>query len=61
MKIYCENCGHSIVFYRNHYLICNHCGYKVYPTKESKFKDMLIMAVRKRRKYEQSRINRTIN
>ena len=61
MKVYCEHCGHSINFLRNHYLICRHCGYKVYPTEKAKFIDKLKEAMRKRRKYEQSRVSWEIN
>jgi len=41
MKTYCEHCGHSVTFLRNHYLICNWCGYKVYPSKKYKFIELL--------------------
>ena len=55
MRIYCEHCGHSITFKRNHFAICSYCGYKVYPTEESKFKDKLKKAIiERKRKDEQS-------
>ena len=61
MKTYCEHCGQSVTFLRNHYLICNWCGYKVYPSKKYKFIELLTQEIKKRRKYEQSRISWEIN
>lgn len=49
-KVMCD-CGHSLSFLSNHFIICGYCGKKVYPTKKSEFKDKLMKEIKK---YEQS-------
>ena len=46
----CPNCGHSISFLTNHYVICDYCGIKVYPTEKAEFKDKMILELRKKEK-----------
>lgn len=46
-KVKCK-CGHVISFISNHFMICNHCGRKVYPTQKSEFKDKLLKEIRKK-------------
>lgn len=53
MKIYCEHYGHSIVMYRNKkYIICNHCGHRVYPTEKGRFITILEEQLKKLKKLE---------
>lgn len=43
-KIYCNRCGHSLVFYpfeKKNKKICSHCGYYVYQNKKEEFKERL--------------------
>lgn len=47
LKVKCE-CGHTISFLSNHYVICTHCGRKVYPTKKSEFKDKLLKEIKRK-------------
>ena len=38
----CNNCGHTFVWLtRKSYVICSHCGHKVYASKQDEFKDKL--------------------
>lgn len=39
-KVYCENCGHSVIFYnkKTERLICTHCGYWIYKDAKTKLK-----------------------
>lgn len=46
-KVKCK-CGHTISFLSNHFVICKHCGRKVYPTKRSEFKDKLLKEIKKK-------------
>lgn len=46
-KVKCQ-CGHTISFLSNHFVMCNHCGRKVYPTKKSEFKDKLLKEIKKK-------------
>jgi hypothetical protein len=46
-RVKCK-CGHTINFIRNYYVICNHCGRKVYATKKNEFKDKLLKEINKK-------------
>jgi hypothetical protein len=50
VKIYCE-CGHSIEFLQNHSAICSYCGKRVYPSKESEFREILSKKIRRNTTY----------
>lgn len=42
--IYCNRCGHSLVFYPFKHInkkICSYCGYYVYQNKKIEFKERL--------------------
>lgn len=46
-KVKCK-CGHTLSFISNHFTICNHCGRKVWPNKQSEFKDKLMKELKKK-------------
>lgn len=61
MKIYCEHCNHSITMYKNiKFIICHHCGYRVYTTDKNRFITILEEQIKKikrmEKRYEQSNI-----
>lgn len=44
----CDYCKHSISFLSNRFVICDHCGRKVYPTKKAEFNDKMFIELRKK-------------
>lgn len=46
--VYCNKCGHSMYFMKNHSATCSICGNLVYPTKKSEFKEKMEKLIRRK-------------